>query len=456
MRSSTRSLALGGLIVALAALGVFLVRRLDDLDQDHSVARARERVERTEAEEAPLAPVITEPSDAVESAPADTARAAPIEAAVDDTEPEGWLHVGLVVDLDGNPVPEVGIRNLRDPRSEVVARTGADGRFDMTWVVQHGGEEWGVAGQNWVTVLPHRDGTLEDGWLEDGRPFMRIVCTRALAVTGFVESTGGEPIANALIELRANLARDRFAELVEVTPDPERRFILARSNRAGQFELPRVPTGADLVLSVTAAGFAAHVEPVRPEAAVGIRIALEPLVGDGRVRGVVLLDHGGTPAPGARVILGRERVKAGRDGTFELALDGVPADAPLVASYPDRFPAVLAPDERPPSSSSSGVVRLVLGPAPEKIAGRVVDAEDAPLAGWRVGILDGTPDGRGRFVEQSTGPATVVTDAAGRFELSGLAERAYRLWAADGSGTIVRTSPIAAGTRDAVISAGER
>jgi hypothetical protein len=145
----------------------------------------------------------------------------------------------------------------------------------------------------------------------------------------------------------------------------------------------------------------------------------------------------------------------------------VVAKGRLPASVRRNGPTNDAPDAWPDP------LRIVLYGEPLAIAGRVVDSEGRPVAGARVWTDDRTAFGAIE-IEQFAGVTLaadvetlaagqehhrkLTTDADGRFELSGLLEREYRISAFEpGSLRFARTAPVAAGARDVVLTlpAGE-
>lgn len=444
MRFPSRPLALGAIVALLGLAALGLLRRLEAPTAPIVVARAAQPVQagpRSEARPAQPSPVATA-RDAARQAPApaviEDERAALEEPPVRAPEPG---QLGLVVDLDGAPIAGVGIRNRSDPRSTIVTRSDDLGVFDLTDTPQAAREEWIVAGNVWTTVVPAARLRARD-------EAMRIVASPAIEVAGFVENERREPLAGVHVVVRAELDSARLGGVHPIPPTPQMRVFQAQTNASGRFSVREVPALAGLSLSITASGHAAWLEPITAANRSTIRVTLRELGNKQLVRGVVLLDSGGAPAGGAMVSLGQSRVKTGQDGSFELALGSAPADAWLVASYRGKFPAVLEPALRPPNVPFESPLRLVLPGMPQRISGQVLASDGEPLEGWSVGILDGTPDGLGLFIEQRAGLRSAKTDADGHFQLSGLGPRPYRLWAADGQGAVIRSGPVAAGTQD--------
>jgi hypothetical protein len=101
-------------------------------------------------------------------------------------------------------------------------------------------------------------------------------------------------------------------------------------------------------------------------------------------------------------------------------------------------------------SARSGLL-LRLGERTESIEGRVVDAGGVPQEGMLIEIADPTIIGDGSETAESLGlgMSKVLTDEHGRFEVTGLLDREYRVRAVhETSGLVVEGDPVRAGARD--------
>jgi hypothetical protein len=173
-----------------------------------------------------------------------------------------------------------------------------------------------------------------------------------------------------------------------------------------------------------------------------------------RVRGTVV--HGvGTAAVGALVRYRGNATRSDDRGAFELVVKDWSEPGPLVAVL-SGFQAAIGPDVSTLGRMGApDPQRLVLGPPPLAIAGRVVDHEGRPQAGWTVQPVDPVVLEEGRIppecVEELTlgAPLGARTDADGAFELLGLQDRAYRLQAHSAKALVrVESEPIPAGARN--------
>jgi hypothetical protein len=170
----------------------------------------------------------------------------------------------------------------------------------------------------------------------------------------------------------------------------------------------------------------------------------------------------GQPATAAEVRLGDARTNTDANGAFKLVLPKrVPKGWSLVATERgsqgtsiEDFARVVSESQGDPDP-----VRLVLGPPPLSIKGRVLDLERKPLANWTVRLADATAIehdvAAGMTIESLTAHSGRAdeeeqTNAEGWFEIGGLFDRTYVVSAYDRE-TLLRidSAPIRAGTRDA-------
>ncbi|MEM7310125.1 MAG: sigma-70 family RNA polymerase sigma factor [Planctomycetota bacterium] len=371
---------------------------------------------------------------------------------------------GSVLDLAGRPVGGALVRFDRDALSSasgggvVVQVSGDDGRFELRGV--RGSGLVRAVAEGLVTVSAASVG----GFGASDEVAVVMAPERSLA--GLVVGEEGAPLAGARLELM------RSADLLEHVGTRAARAVplafRAETDLAGRFDLG-VPRQAGVRLRVTRLGY----EPCTLDLGgsgdelrvVLRRTSFEPPL----VRGLVV-DAAGEPVPDARVAGGGRVTVAGPDGRFALAAGGVSelwafaagsgaAHAASGAGWPD--PLVLA-----------------LEPAPRRIAGRVVDAAGRPLAGVEVWIDDPTVLRPGhmwgaageqvetvgrRREEAAIGELPLLLESAlagererirravatgpdGRFELGGLAARAYRVAAVDlYTLALVRSGSIEAG-----------
>lgn len=297
-----------------------------------------------------------------------------------------------------------------------------------------------------------------------------VVAAPAADFAGRVIDATGEPIAKARLALRleARLFAAAGIEPLGLWDDvPGWR---TTSDENGLFALPDLAGGPGVRLEVEATGFQPRRLELSPRGDPALEVALEAVGGPSDVRGVVL-GPDGRPFEGAQVSLGVLVVRTAYDGSFTLPREsqrsfeqdesGVwrPRNGWLTALAPGFLPARMPIADLPEEP-----VVLTLGPAPLTIAGRVVDAEGAPLPDLVVWASDLTRFGseevslastesfqRDSYVERLLCPdaaATAHTGSEGRFEFGCLMARSYRLRVVDPA-TQATSGPwtVEAGTR---------
>lgn len=364
--------------------------------------------------------------------------------AVELTRPARF--VGRVLDLFGDPVEQVEVAPRTDPKRPF-ARTATDGSFSL----ERGDLELTVVDPRWYTL---RD--TEPLPREGGREVLVLVAP-AIEVSGVVVDTTGQPLSGAALELV--IPWSTFAAF----PLPLDRGRAARgtetaTNAHGSFALT-IPIAPRLTLSCSAKGFAEKVIAAPTAARSGVVITLDPLRAQSHVRIEGEVVHAsGAPAVGATVRMRAAETTAGSNGGFVLDVRrDNDEESPLVAVL-NGFQAAVVPEFGGVIRRFAGAPppqRLVLGPAPLSITGRVVDHEDRPLRGFLVQPVDPILLMTGAIPPisaESVGngaPLQSLSGADGSFELRGLQDRAYRLQAHSGEALVrIESEPIPAGARD--------
>lgn len=448
----------GWLAAVALALGVGLVWFLwgDGGSAAQGVVPGRAAAERGVKPQSPELPA-PRPEDRGEERPAEVGRAAAARAAEPTPErgapeaPSTLRVAGRALDVGGAPLAGVEIRAAERP-DRVLATSAGDGGFEFETELRHLRLEGFRA--DYTTV---RRGVVSGG---SAQREALVVLAPAVDLAGRVVDPEGAGIAEAVLEVH-----DDWQGLVGF-PLPldgtEMRQPEARSGADGAFEFASAPRLPGRKLRVRRAGFeAASLDvPELPTRDLEIRLVPRSVAPDPeRVAyfGIVTLPDG-APAAGATVRLAGASTSCDRDGRFELVRSAWTGDDVLLVALLEGWqPAIwgevgAAPKERP---ASIGPLSLVLPGPSLSIAGRLERADGAPASGWSVRLLDPTvldanqtpPPTAENLGQEFSGWAR--TDERGRFELTGLAEREYRLrlWEPD-TYVCLETGPVAAGTRD--------
>ncbi len=380
---------------------------------------------------------------------------------------------GLVLDQAARPVPGVRVVRAGSARAEEGGATGARGRFEFE--VQGGGGRFVVDDERFTTVL-------SGGFVPVSKPGAECVVVVAPRVTlaGRVIDELGRAVPEADLALVLPEGfRARFTTVLDHSTDLA--FGL-RADADGRFDWPGVPAIEGARLRAAADGFEPATIDAPAFSELGLVLVLAaPEFSAQLLRGTVV-DSFASPVPGATVALGFDTTVSDREGRFVFDLS---SDATFGArlgeriEIPDDELVALKPGYLPGRSVATGrddegrprwpdEVVLQLGSEPLELAGRVVDAEGAPLAGIYVWIADptffgglGNPatDERPALVHAETllaggdpGWHRVETDATGRFTITGLLDREYSVHAMDPT-TLARvvSSGVSAGKDDLVL-----
>jgi len=234
---------------------------------------------------------------------------------------------------------------------------------------------------------------------------------RGRAVEGRVEFPPGRPSAEPVsIVARGKPFLDGGFDEVEVSPDGSFRVVFAPGTRSGSLEL----RGAHLLA-----------DPLAWRAGEAGPFVLRPTLG-ARLRGTLASSEARRPSPGDEVVLNGSHEGEAPSRTFRLT-------APVSAAGEFDFPAVPAASSAALSYDGAELRgSLALGPLAAGelftvefpvtpgvvLAGRVVAAESAGLAGLRVSVQRTTPPEH---------PSSTSTDSSGRFRLRALEPGVWRV-----------------------------
>lgn len=325
--------------------------------------------------------------------------------------------------------------------------TGSDGIFAMSVL----GSRPNVSlDDEWIVVTTGRSAEYDgDTWL----------VARAVEVSGTIVDQLGNPVSKARIDCTGEDAA--IAALpFELETESFRNFAEWHSDTDGRFDLGRIATfpGARLIAALESQ-FIADIEmPSASTSNLILHAKVRPIPPKPHVRGVVLDAHG---AGIADVNLRFEGVNATSDksGAFEFEANNFDPESELVATKRGLQPGWIVGFGRELREKGivEGVEIRLRGPA-LSITGHALRADGSALAGWWFSLEDtiryptmGMPiefAAMGLFGNDQQ----PKTDANGRFEIGGLADKPYRVQLIDRqSGLALVSDPIAAGARDVEI-----
>lgn len=380
---------------------------------------------------------VAEPAPEIEEASAKPTRT---------DRPDAPIRIrGRVLDALGAPVPAVAVGV--EGQTAVLATSDASGGFELE--VDRGGRRLVSISSDWITVRFDQ--------VDSQRPDREhlVIVAPPITVAGRVIDPSGRSIVAA--EVAAHLPIAAFATFPFALDSTGVISPSTKTGPDGSFALEGVPSLARAILVTTSEGFAADHRPLPTDTATDLLIELhEDSLGNVLLEGTVV-HADGSPAQGAIVHLGDAQAKTDERGSFRLEIGHVAEDVPLVATLKGFQPAVMpeygrviaANDGHPPR------VRLVLGPEPLSIAGRVVEADGTPCRSWWVAPAQGTAISQFRIpvitAESVTAGKRIQTstDQAGAFLIEGLRDMPYILQAWSQDGRMIRSDPIQAGTKDA-------
>jgi hypothetical protein len=369
---------------------------------------------------------------------------------------------GRVCNCDGAALANVLVA-VEGSRS-VTARSDALGNFELQLTA--GSASLAAAEDRFVTVLAGE-------WSSEAKIAPAIVVAPAVSLAGRVVDTTGAPVPGSQLLLQLP---DDFDSRFQVPLDRAGRGRWGtRSRPDGGFALGRLPAVGGAALMVVAEAFAPQCVPLPAVDDENLQIVLQRFHYEaGELSGRVV-SPAGDPVPGARIAMGVTSVTSDHEGRFGLSLRRAGWPTAIVAAKAGYLPARL---ELPRNGGVKredwpAEIELRLGPAPQKVRGRVVDQDQRGLAGAEVWLEDPTLLGIAGILPlqleyliaggevpaqaarmqvphaddptrdgERTGQANNVrdptacwffatTDADGNFELPGLLDRTYTLRALD-------------------------
>ncbi|MCB9879392.1 MAG: carboxypeptidase regulatory-like domain-containing protein [Planctomycetes bacterium] len=331
---------------------------------------------------------------------------------------------------------------LRADADACTTRSDALGQFELATVPP---ASVPAAGPGWFTLrtTPWHAG-------HGGTTDLVVVVARATElVGGTTRRDDGTPLAGVAVQadlLRLAEFPDKLTQTFAPLPAP------ARSDERGSYRLAHAPVGAGVDLVFSRDGF--QPERVPSLAAASGRLDVSMVAkgaGAAHLHGRVRDAEG--PVVGATLQLGFDQ-QTTSDGNGEFTFEPPEAPSRLVALRAGWQPLI-----REQVGAGSGELDLVFERATLSITGTVRHADGTPASGYRLDLVDPTR-GYGfhpiEFDSQTlkcSEPCFAITDAAGRFEVGGLADRTYTLLAYEPDRlVVVRSERVPAGSRDVVLT----
>ncbi|MFO1054492.1 MAG: carboxypeptidase-like regulatory domain-containing protein [Planctomycetota bacterium] len=358
---------------------------------------------------------------------------------------------GLVVDIDGRPVPDVTVTFEGRP-FDPPAKTDASGRFASRRPAAMGNLD--IDDPRYVALLRP---VLFDG--DKVHADLTLVVAPCVAVRGVIVDTEGRPIgdasirANCGVDLRASIARV-FDRDLDVRPETQ-------SDAAGSFALLQAPGGAHASIDIEARGYeSSHVDLA--DALTRHRFELRRRAEGDELRGIVV-DEEGEPVGRAHVTMHDLTTVTSADGVFIVPLwkvgdPGNGVSPTLVIRSSGRLAVYIGAGDNAWRSRRAwpADLRITIGSEGEGISGRVLHGDGTPVEQPSVifespgpeqvsGTLSDAPDGWETEVAIGSGEP-------GAFATPRVAPGRYRLRVMDPiSLEMTITDPIATGSHEVAI-----
>lgn len=382
---------------------------------------------------------------------ASTARERAAEAAPTPPPAVATTLRGRVLDSRGQPVADVPIRlsspfDLGATDARCTTHSDAVGKFELPGPPRMGRPEHAApeAGPGWFTLRS----TFWDSNDEGAKELLLVVARDVAMTVRTTRADDGTPLAGVTVQADLLQLREFPSSLTQTFAPTQQP---STGDEHGEIRVAHTPLapGVDLVFSRD--GFWPVRVPSLHAAGGRLDVALTPVGGTApRLRGRVR-DAAG-PVAGVVLQLGYEQ-QTTSDGNGGFLFEAPEKPQRLVALRPGWQALV-----REQVGAGSGELDLVFEHRTLSITGTVRHADGTPASGYRLDLVDPTrgyafhPVEFDSQAEKGEQPCFGVTDAAGRFEVGGLADRNYTLLAYEPTQLVTVTSvPIAAGSRDVVM-----
>ncbi len=425
------------------------------------------------------------PTGEILSAPEDgtqrSALATPAPAQAPQSTPAARL-AGLVMDGKGRPLPDVDVGVLLDGEKEIRAtpraKSDAQGRFEFD--EPEGAGSLRAIGDQWFTLGAPPFGPR-------ALPCERVLCVVPReALEGVVVDNDGLPVEGVRVELAL------FQGTLKVpgaAPDLLSFSRAAVSAHDGKYRIDDAPVSD--APSVSAQRRGSSIEYYR---GLGDLRALHGRIVFDYADDFALMLHGkvvdekNQPIAGAWIDVGPKnhkvispggryiKLRSDERGEFRFPIEKERTDVVLMAAASGRRFVTIEPSSDPTLETSWPTPLVIRLDKPAlAIRGSVLDEQGDPLPDAWIEILDGTPWGFARRVDEALEPMAefswetlasnrgwtdhVEVDAEGRFEIGELSEREYTLVAFDPRSLhFLRSEKIRAGASDVefVIDTSER
>ena len=349
--------------------------------------------------------------------------------------PEKSLVRGQTLDVQGQAVPFVDLRF--ESSSKIVATSDASGHFELRRNPKTKDVTLVAFGKQFATVVGCR---LR---VDSAAKLQYVVVAPAINLAGKVLDEDQKPLAKVSISSsRWSAEKNGFPFSLDRGVQPTQPLA---SDAEGSFTYSSIPRIEGSIIEFRLAGYQNTTLPLPGYDQSDLRITLKQEALSAEIKGRVLLPDL-SPAAGASVGFHGAQTKTDEWGNFELEFnrdqwsyrEGQEPLAMAAALLPYGTAVLMDCAERINAESPDlpQDLELILGPKALSIRGRVINHEGSPLSGWKIrlkGELVLSHGGRmpARTAERLVNSRPVRSDSEGNFEIPGVLDREYELWAHD-------------------------